>query len=272
MKKLGIIVLLGLVFLCLPLAAQDASVKAMSLGGATGIYVVPTAHTGFSDGFGFNIGYHTNIFKPQGGKTKLNHLLQANFSFLQMLEASAAFDFQPEYAGITHPNDFLTGVKVQLPFAAVPIALGANFMYHNIGQDHYDHWAFRIYGAITYKADIFTWPAETTLVVGHTFSEDSKSDIDFGMGFDLVVLPKYLRQFLHLMIDYSNFSYSSDPWGAGAWYRGVLNAGVRADLSQIPALNKFTFAVDIYVADAFDHKTGGDGRSLGLGVTFGMKF
>jgi hypothetical protein len=275
MKKLYIVVLISLVSFGLPLVAQDKQpLNAMSLNGVTGIYVVPTAHIGFSDGLGFNAGYHTNIFRPAGGDTELNHLLQANFSFLKMIEVAAAFDFQPDDIQGKNPHDFLTGVKVQLPFLAVPIALGSNVQYLNIGRSNVEHWAFQIYGAVTYEADIFTWPAETTLVVGHTFYHGSESDIDFGMGFDLVVLPKYLRQFLHLLIDYANFSYSTDPWGARAWYRGVLNAGLRVDLSQIPVFNKFTFVADIYVADAFDDKyTGsGEGRALGLGVTFGMQF
>ncbi|MDR1306280.1 MAG: hypothetical protein LBK74_01730 [Treponema sp.] len=274
MKKLCIAVLIGLAAFSLPLAAQDKPLNAMSLNGVTGIYVVPTAHIGFSEGLGLNAGYHTNIFKPLGGDTEMNHLVKANFSFLQMFEVAAAFDFQPEEAQGENPNDFLTGIKVQLPFLAIPVALGGNLQYLNIGRDNTDHWAFQVYGAVTYEADIFTWPAATTLVAGHTFYENSESNIDFGMGFDLIVLPKYLRHFLHLLIDYANFSYSFDPWGAGAWYRGVLNAGLRADLGQIPALNKFTFAVDIYVADAFDDKdTGrGEGRALGMGVTFGMQF
>ncbi|MDR2181950.1 MAG: hypothetical protein LBN92_04635, partial [Treponema sp.] len=90
--------------------------------------------------------------------------------------------------------------------------------------------------------------------------------------FDLVILPQYLNNFLHGLIDYANYSYSADPWGAGARYRGVLNLGVRADLSRIPALDRFTFAVDIFVADAFDSNKNGQGRSLGTGVTFGMRF
>jgi hypothetical protein len=258
------------------LGAQEKALNAMGLNGATGIYVVPTARIGFSDAnMGFNAGYHTNLWKPSGGSTEMNHLVQANFSFLKMFEVSGTFDLQPKDVKGKDPNDVLTGFKFQLPFGAVPVALGSSFQWRNLGRDHTNHWAFQVYGAVTYQADLFGWPSDTTLVVGHTFLEEGgRSNVDFGVGFDLVVLPKYLKNFLHLLIDYANFSYSADPWGADAWYRGVLNAGVRADLSQIPVFSKCVFAVDIFVADAFDDRKagGGSGRSLGTGITFGMKF
>jgi hypothetical protein len=270
MKNLFALLLVG-VFSILPLAAQEDALNAMSLNGATGIYVVPTARIGFSGtGFGVNGGYHTLISRPNSD-LGLNHLIQANVSFLGMFEVSGTFDLQPKETG-DDPNDFLTGVKFQLPVAAVPIAVGSNFQWRNIGSDG-DHWAFQIYGAVTYSAELFSWPAETTLVVGHTFREEGgDSNIDFGVGFDLIILPKYLRNFLHFLIDYANFSYSDDPWGPNADTRGVLNTGVRVDLSQIPVLSKFNFAVDIFVADAFDDKDLGGGRSFGAGITFGMEF
>jgi len=275
MKKA--VVLLFVLVITFSLAAQDTSLNAMSLNGATGIYVVPTARIGFPDDtIGFNAGYHTNFFRPLNGDLKMNHLLQANFSFLKMIEVSGTFDFQPD-TYIDHPNDFITGVKFQLPVGSVPIAFGGNFQYHNLGQDNTDHWAFQIYGAVTYQAELFGWPADTTLMVGHTFIEgnNSNSNIDFGMGFDLIIFPKQLNDFLHLLIDFSNFSYSAGPWGADAWGRGVFNTGLRVDFSRIPALNKFTFAVDAFLADAFDSSKDnyfGGGRSFGAGVVFGMSF
>jgi len=256
-----------------PLAAQE-SLNAMSLNGATGIYVVPTARIGFPDtNMGLNFGYHTNYTKLAGSSIKQNHLLQANFSFLKIAEVSGTFDVQPDPPLHKNPNDLILGAKVQLPFGSVPIALGANYQNHNLGAESYQRfWAFQFYGAITYKAELFGWPADTTMVVGHTLLKDSShSNIDFGMGFDLIIFPKQLGSFLHFLIDFANFSYSADPWGADAWGRGVLNTGLRLDLSKIPALNKFTFAVDAFLADAFDSSNFyGSGRSFGAGVTFGL--
>jgi hypothetical protein len=201
----------------------------------------------------------------------MNHLIEANLSFLHMLEFSGALDFQP---GGNHPNDVLTGVKLQLPFGTVPIALGSSFQWKNWGRDNDEHWAIQIYGAVSYQAELVSWPVETTLVVGHTFIEDAGSNIDFGLGFDLILFPRQLRNFLHLLIDYANFSYSADPWGAGAFYRGVLNTGIRIDLSKFPPLRNFNLALDVYMADAFDsRKLGpGEGRSFGTGITFGKAF
>ena len=273
MKKL--LVLLFVLVMAIPLIAQEKSLNVMSLNGATGIFVIPTAKVAFPDDtMGFNAGYHTNFFKPFDGDLKMNHMVQANFGFLKMFEVSGLFDIQPDVYQ-ANPNDLLTGFKFQLPFGSVPIAFGANFQYHNMGQDNVTHWAFQVYGAITYSAEMFNWPVDTTLVVGHTFIEDeSDSNIDFGIGLDMIIFPKQLKNFLHLLIDYSNFSYSADPWGADAWVRGVFNTGLRVDVSQIPALKKFNFAIDIFLADAFDSKDTflGKGRSFGTGVTFGMGF
>ena len=270
MKKLIVLLfVLGTVF---SLNAQTSQpLNAMGLNGATGIYVVPTARIAYSDAdMGFNVGYHTNFFKPaNAGKTDANHLLQINFSFLRMIELSGTFDIQPEYTyGASEPNDFMIGAKFQLPFGSIPIALGANYQALNFGDDYADTTAFQIYTAITYRSDLFGWPADTTLVVGHTFREDQNhSNIDFGMGFDLIIFPSVTGNFVHFLMDFANFSYSDQPWGANALGRGVLNTGLRLDLSQIPNLNRFTFVLDVLLIDAFDTS-----RSFGMGVCFGGSF
>jgi hypothetical protein len=52
---------------------------------------------------------------------------------------------------------------------------------------------------------------------------------------------------------------------ADSWYRGDLNTGFRIDLSEIPALDKFKFVVDIFMVDAFDSN-----RSFSMGLVFGI--
>ena len=274
-RVLGLLLALAAV---LPLAAQD-SFNAMSLNGSTGIYVVPTARIGFpDDNMGFNVGYHANYFDPPGGGGKLNHLIQANFSFLKMFEISGTFDIQPKESAWYHgyrddsTNDILTGIKFQLPFGSIPIAVGSSIQYHDLGRDGGDHLAVQFYGAITYDSEIFGWPSETSIALGYTYLEgESHRNIDYGMAFDLIAFPKQLGKFLHFLIDFANFSYSAAPWGADAWTRGVLNSGIRVDLSQIPVFKKFNFVVDAYIADAFDASKYG-GRSIGLGAMFGMSF
>ena len=268
MKKL--IVLLFILVTAFSLNAQTSQpLNAMSLNGATGIFVVPTARVAYSeDDMGFNVGYHTNLFKPGDNSAKVNHLLQVNFGFFRMLEVSGTFDIQPKNLGVSEPDDLIIGAKFQLPIGSMPIALGANFQALNFNDDTYDHTAFQIYAAITYRSDLFGWPADTTLVIGHTFRENvNHSNIDFGMGFDLIIFPSVAGNFVHFLMDFANFSYSNDPWGADASSRGVLNTGLRLDLSQIPSLNRFTFALDVFLVDAFDSS-----RSFGIGVCFGSRF
>jgi hypothetical protein len=270
MKKTTVCVLLALA-LVLPLAAQSGGVNSMGFSGTTGLYVVPTAHLGWEESdVGFNAGVHTNY---DDRVEKFNTLLQFNISLFKWVELAAAYDIQPEFSGIKDNDDFLFGIKVKLPVTATNIALGANIDYGEIGSRG-DHFGNQFYGVVTYDAEFFSMPAETTLFVGKTFIDGARSDsnIDFGMGFDLIILPKYLQSFVHWLIDFSNFGYSipahslqsNSGWGLDP-SRGILNTGLRIDLSQIPALNKFTFAFDAYLTDAFDDKT----RGFGLGVVFG---
>ena len=252
------------------LAAQSKGLNAMTLNGLTGLYVVPTAHIGWEDsGMGINGGYHSNFI--DNGKLRYNHLLQFNISLFKWIELAGTYDIQP----YDNDDDILTGVKFKLD-AVLPIqtnlALGVNAHYNNLDAPG-KHWATQFYGTVSYNASFFSWPAETTLFIGKTVIEgkNSNSDIDFGMGFDLILLPNHLRNFIHWIIDFSNFSYSESSWGLNP-NRGILNTGLRIDLAQIPALSRFNFAIDIYLADAFDDAGSGIGRTFGFGGTIGVRF
>jgi hypothetical protein len=178
---------------------------------------------------------------------------------------------------------------VQLPFkneSYPAVAVGGNFQFLNLGGDDgtgytgtvQDEWneygsTSQIYAAVTYAATFFGSQVETTAVVGKTFvintnlhRKKSKTDIDFGMGLDMIIFPKTLQNYVHWIAEYSNFSYSNDPLGADAEYRGVMNTGLRVDLSQIPALNKFNCTVDVMGTDLLDHRR----RAFSLGAVFGM--
>jgi hypothetical protein len=133
----------------------------------------------------------------------------------------------------------------------------------------------QFYAAVTYAASFFGAPVETTAVLGKTFVINSnrradgdsigKTNIDFGMGFDMTIFPNTLQRYVHLLAEYSNFSYSNDPLGADYETRGVMNTGVRVELSQIPALNKFNATIDVMGTDLLDHKQ----RGFSLGFVFG---
>ncbi|MDR2020765.1 MAG: hypothetical protein LBQ14_08390 [Treponema sp.] len=269
------------------------SVTTMGLSGATSIYGLPTARVSWpGQNFGFNVGYHFTAADPDWDNdddVKMAHNIGANFGFLKWVEASVVFDFQPEYwtAGGGDNNDLLIGAKVQLPFknASYPaVAVGGNIQFLNMGGDNggankQNEYAgtTQFYAAITYAASFFGAPLETTAVLGKTFVIDSndrqadrdkigKTNIDFGMGLDMTIFPNTFQHFVHWLAEYSNFSYSNDSLGADYSVRGVMNTGVRVDLSRIPALDKFNAAIDVMGTDLLDHKQ----RGFSLGFVFGM--
>jgi hypothetical protein len=274
-------------------ALMAESLNTMSLNGSTGLYTVPNGRIGWTDDakIGLDIGYHTVIARehnyhsmagsqtPDNDNYKLNHIPKVSAGFFKWAEVFLAFDFQPQYDLPGNDNDsnsdLITGFKFQLPVksSATDVALGGNFQCLNMGNDEYDYQTFQLYAAVTYAATFFTLPAETTVVLGKTFAFNNDYDasqrdfnFDFGMGFDVTLFPKAIPDFLHWVIDYSNFSYSANPWGVDAWYRGALNTGLRLNFGAIPALGKYKVVFDFVLTDAFDE----DARSFALGLVLGI--
>ncbi|MCL2374446.1 MAG: hypothetical protein FWC65_04305 [Treponema sp.] len=241
------------------LPAQSAT--AMSLSGATGLYSIPSGRIGWERGggsaFGIDFGYHTIM--ADGNATSIPKISATLFN---TVELSGAFDIRPEEG---RGNDFIGGAKVQLPLRRTSLALGAVYQSINIGE-HHEHFAWQMYVAATYSGAFFDMPAQTTVVIGRTFRENhSNTNIDFGMGFDLLLLPNIFENLVHWITEFANFSYSVAPFQADAWYRGIVNTGVRLNLASIPAFSRFRFAADIMLVDAFDHN-----RAFSFGMTFGI--
>jgi len=255
------------VFVALGIQGLEAqsTLKGMSLNGATGLYSIPTGRIGWEKDrdIGFDLGYHFIV--RNGG---VSNIPKVSMSLYKWVELSAAFDIQPEgYLGSDNPSDFIGGVKVQLPLTKSAIALGGNYQALNM-WDTSDkrHDAGQIYVAVSYSGHLFNMPAETTIVMGKTFGGGAATwDIDFGMGFDIVILPKIFENYVHWVTDFSNFSYSVEPFGAEAWGRGVLNTGIRVDLSVIPVFKKFRFVIDILMTDIFDVN-----RAFAMSLLFGV--
>jgi hypothetical protein len=274
-------------------ALRAEPLNAMSLNGSTGLYTVPTGRIGWTDDtkIGLDIGYHAilasehnyhsgaNYQIPDDDDYALNHIPKISASFFKWAEVFLAFDFQPQYDlpgdDDDSNNDLITGFKFQLPVksSATDIALGGNFQYLNMGNDTFNYQTFQLYAAVTYTATFFTLPMETTVVLGKTFAFNNDYDaspqdfnFDYGMGFDLSLFPKAIPDFFYWIIDYSNFSYSANPWGADAWYRGALNTGLRLNFGSIPALAKYKFAFDVVLTDAFDENY----RSFAFGLVLGI--
>jgi len=264
--------------------AQTQSHPGMTLSGATGLYSVPSGRIAWDrnrdSDLGLDFGYHAVIHDGEA-----THIPKLALSLFKWVEVSAAFDFQPDnYNSILYypddygrendngnNTDFLGGLKVQLPLEKAAIAVGGNLQALNLGNKARGYMAGQIYVAATYPGSFFDMPAETTLTLGKTFIEDySNSDIDYGMGFDIELFPNQLQGILHWITDFSNFSYSVEAFGADAWYRGVLNTGLRFDLSRIKQLNKFRFAVDVMITDLLDDGRKDEGRAFSFGVVFGI--
>jgi len=247
-------------------AGADASfLRGMSLNGSTGLYSIPSGRIGWerTRDIGFDLGYHVII--NGGGAANIPKL---GVSLLKWVELSFAFDVQPEgFLGNSRGADFIGGIKIQLPFKKSAIALGGNYQSLNFSSSESQrHKAGQVYVAVSFLGQLFNTPAETTVVIGKTFGSGAANwDIDFGMGFDMVLFPKTFGKYVHWVTDFSNFSYSTESFGAQAWGRGVLNTGIRIDLTVIPVFKKYRFAVDVLVTDIFD-----ENRAFALGALFGI--
>lgn len=255
--KITLVLVVG-VFLGLGPAVTAQSLKGMSLNGATGLIGIPSGRIGWehSADFGFDLGYHA-IFHDQ----EVAHIPKVSISLFKLLELAFAYDTQ---VGDDNESVILSG-KVQLPTTGgTAVALGANFQMLQFNGN--DENAQQIYIAATYPGTFFRMPAETTFVVGKTFGDVGPGDeaIDFGMGFDLLLLPDIFQGYVHWINDFANFSYSLHPVGADAMFRGAFNTGIRIDLAANPAFSRYKFVIDAMLTDALD-----DNRTFAMGLAFG---
>jgi len=284
MKKSTALFCLISIMLIIPFVSvqADAGFRGQSMNGSTGLFSIPTGRIGWGgrSWFGLDLGYRAIINNSIGTA----HIPAITISLFRWVELSASFDFQPRVFQNyeTHENnDLIFGAKIRLPTNIrntdnPAVVIGGNAQLNNISSRHnLDYNAYQPYLAITFKGNFFTMPSETTVVIGKTFytGRHNNSNIDFGMGFDLVLFPDVFGNAVHWIMDFSNFSYSDDAWPnhgnhdtGPAQYRGILNCGFRIDLSSFPALNKFKLLVDFVFVDLFDHV----GRSFYIGAVFGF--
>ena len=257
-------IVLFLVLAGFPALFAQATFTGMSFNGSTGLYSIPSGRISWENAsnLGLDVGYHTII--RDGHAT---HIPKVALSIFRWVELSGALDVQPdEYFGIEDGDDFLGGIKIRLPLTRTALSLGGSYHAMNFQNEDYDYSVKQIYAAVTYVGSFFDMPAETTVVFGKSFVNDrSDSNIDFGMGFDLVLLPNIFEGFVRWVTDFSNFSYSHEAFGVDAFHRGVVNTGFRIDLSRLPPLSDFKAVIDIVMTDAFD-----SGRSFSAGFVFGI--
>jgi hypothetical protein len=278
MKKLILTVLFAVLINVSAVFAQSASsLNSQSLNGATGLYSIPTGHVGWENrgNFGIDFGYRAIINNDSG----VAHIPAVTLTFAKMIEISTAFDIQPNnyYSNSEQNNDdLLFGFKIKLPTSkSTAIAIGTSVQLININNDNNDYNAYQPYVAITYAGNFFSMPANTTVLFGKTLytgGPENNSNVDFGMGFDLILFPDVFKDAVHWIIDFSNFSYSDNSWPNNSYYhtnsmwRGILNTGFRINMSAIPALSKFKFVIDVVFNDLFD----AGARSFTIGAVFGF--
>jgi len=256
----------------------DAGFRGQSMNGSTGLFSIPSGRLGWegSGNVALDFSYRAIINSDLG----VAHIPAVTTSLFGWAEISTAFDIQPDikyYGGEEKNDDLLLGLKIRIPTkATTAISLGCNFQLINIdNEDDHNYNAYQPYIAITFPGSFFKIPAETTIVFGKTFYSDpypNNTNIDFGMGFDVILFPNSLKNLIHWIIDFSNFNYSDNAWLNTGFYqttsvwRGILNTGLRFDISAIPDLNKFKFLVDIIFNDLFDEGS----RSFTAGIVFGL--
>ena len=252
-----IIIAVSLIVLCaFSISAQ--SLKGMSLNGTTGLISIPTARIGWekSAEVGVDFGFHSIMDDPDN-----TNIPKASVSLFKILELAFAYDTQAD----SDNSDTLINAKVKLPVkSSSAVAIGMN--YQALKYAGIEETVNQVYLATTYPGDFFNMPAETTVTVGKTFGDIAPDDnIDFGMGFDLLLFPSTFNGLIHWVNDFANFSYSFNPIGSNAGYRGSFNTGIRVDLSTIPALNKYKCVIDAFVTDTLD-----ENRAFTIGGSFGL--
>jgi len=240
-----------------PTTVKSAPFKSPSLGGTTGLISTPTAKTGWENaGMAVDLGYH---YIGGGGGS---HIPKATIQLFGKFEAGAAYDIQDG----DNQSDLLMHSKFNFYNAgASALAIGGNLQLLNMGADGNNHTAGQVYLAVTYSGNFFSMPAETTVVLGKTFSENiGTSDIDFSMGFDLDFIPSVFKGYVHWINDFANYSYSVEANGSNAASRGCFNTGFRLALLRKSAMK---FNIDVIMTDALDSS-----RSWAIGAAFGMAF
>jgi hypothetical protein len=279
-KTISVLCFLFIVLVYCPFAAAQASstLRGQSMNGSTGLFSIPSGHIGWEDSgsFGLDLGYRAVINNHYG----IAHIPAVTMSILNWTEIYAAFDFQPKVnieGSYENNEDLLLGLKMKLPSNNPSIALGGNFQFINIvNKSNLNYIAYQPYLAITYSGTFLNTSSETTVALGKTFyshGPGNNSDIDFGMGFNLVLFDDVFGNTIHWIIDFANFSYSDNAWPNQVkhrtgpdWYRGTLNTGLRIDLSVIPVFSEFKFLIDLVFNDLFD----AGGRSFTAGAVLGF--
>ncbi len=251
----------GLLVLSLP-SYSSAPMRSMTLGGATGLISIPTARVGWETGqFGLNFGVH--YIDDQDG----NYLPKASVTLFNKWEIGGTYDTQ-----IENHEDTIFHTKLRFfPWnknyseSGSSLAIGGNYQSLQHGEGN-ETTSYQIYLAVTNQGTWLGMPAETSFTIGKTFREQDDKYIDFGIGFNMSLLPSVFQGFVNWIVEYGNFSYSDHAFGANAWDRGVFNTGLRLDILRGLG-SAMHWKIDILYLDALDTN-----RGFGIGTVFGLAF
>jgi hypothetical protein len=232
-----------------------------NLGGATGLFTTPTARTGWE---GNRMGLDTGI-----GFTNLGDGSTIPKATLQLFD-NWELGLSREMQGEDDSDDLLLHTKLCFsPWTRklqnTALAVGINYMDLEINNQGYTN--YQLYFAATYKGVFFDTPAETTLVFGKTMGDDELADDDnwdFSMGFDMDFFRDALDGYVHWICEFSNYSYTVDPYRNTTLNRGSFNTGFRiAALKDHP---RYKLNFDLMYLDLLDAD-----REFGAAVAFGIK-
>ena len=235
-----------------------ATFRSPSLGGATGLISTPSARTAYeSSQFGLDLGTH--FIADNGGA----FLPKATVSLFSRWEIGATLDTNGDSSGSN--EDYLFHTKLRFsPWSGSSnsaLAVGGNYQALN-GPNNSNG---QFYLAATYGGQFFNMAAETSLVFGKTFGDNTRGgDIDFSMGFELDFFPSLFQGYLHWLVDFANYQYSMHGLGAHS-SRGIFNTGVRIDV--LKAVSGMSLKLDVTITDALD-----DDRDFMAGAIFGIAF
>ncbi len=254
MKNIGrvtrvVVFILLLTTFNIALFAQSV-VKGMSTNGSTGLIVSPTARIGWENAtLGIDMGYKF---------TGASHIPMISVSAFGKAELGLAVDIQPAANAQGATNFLITGKYQFYGGGGDPaLALAGNV------QVTPNAVAEQVLLVLNTKGSFFDWPASTSMAIGTTFPNFFNNfPIDFSMGFELTVWPSALKDFVHLIIDFANYSYSINPIGSMAVGRGIFNAGIRIGLLKGP---KFKLNIDAIGTNLLDAN-----RGFMIGACFGM--
>jgi hypothetical protein len=245
------------------LAASGYAVEFTSptLGGATGLFTTPTARTGWD---GNQLGMDTGIAITDIGDGST--IPKVNLQLFENWELGVAHEMQGE----DDSDDMFFHTKFcfspwNRKLTNTALAVGINYMDLEINNQGYTN--YQLYLAATYKGDFFDIPAETTLVFGKTMGDDELADDDnwdFSMGFDMDFFRDTLDGYVHWICEFSNYSYTVDPYRNTTFSRGSFNTGFRiAALKDHP---RYKLNFDLMYLDLLDAD-----REFGAAVAFGIK-